>query len=67
MLPASTGVIGVELDPKLIVDALPRLFDRLSEDAFADAARAIMTTDLVPKMAFGEVPLRTRHACTSPA
>lgn len=58
ILPASTGVIGVELDAKLIVDALPRLFDRLSEDGFPDAARAIMTTDKVPKMAFGEVPLR---------
>jgi glutamate N-acetyltransferase/amino-acid N-acetyltransferase len=57
--PASTGVIGVELDGKLIVDALPRLFDRLSEDGFADAARAILTTDTMPKMAFGEVPLRT--------
>ncbi len=59
VLPASTGVIGVELDPKLIVDALPRLFDRLSEDGLTDAAHAIMTTDLVPKMAFGEVPLKT--------
>jgi glutamate N-acetyltransferase/amino-acid N-acetyltransferase len=58
VLTASTGVIGVELDGKLIVDALPRLFDRLSEDGFPDAARAILTTDKVPKMAFGEVPLR---------
>ena len=58
MLPASTGVIGVELDPKLITGALPRLLDRLSDAGFPDAARAIMTTDLVPKMAFGEVPLR---------
>lgn len=58
VLPASTGVIGVELDPNLIIDALPRLIDRLSEDGFADAARAIMTTDTVPKMAFGEVPLQ---------
>jgi glutamate N-acetyltransferase/amino-acid N-acetyltransferase len=59
VLPASTGVIGVDLDPKLIVDALPRLIDRLSDDGLADAARALMTTDLVPKMAFGEVPLHT--------
>jgi glutamate N-acetyltransferase/amino-acid N-acetyltransferase len=57
VLAASTGVIGVELDPKLITGALPHLLDRLSEDGFADAARAILTTDLVPKMAFGEVPL----------
>lgn len=57
VLPASTGVIGVELDAQLIIRALPRLCSRLSEDGFADAARAIMTTDTVPKMAFGEVPL----------
>jgi len=59
ILPASTGVIGVELDPKLVTNALPRLFDRLSEIGFSDAARAITTTDRVPKMAFGEVPFRT--------
>jgi len=59
VLPASTGVIGVELDPKLVVDALPRLVDRLSDVGFADAARAITTTDRVPKMAFGELPLKT--------
>jgi glutamate N-acetyltransferase/amino-acid N-acetyltransferase len=59
VLPASTGVIGVELDPKLLIDALPRLFGRLSEAGFADAARAITTTDRVPKMAFGEIPLKT--------
>lgn len=58
ILPASTGVIGVELDPKLITGALPRLVNRLSPDGFPDAARAILTTDTVPKMAFGEVPLR---------
>lgn len=57
VVPASTGVIGVELDGELILRALPRLCSRLSEDALADAARAIMTTDTVPKMAFGEVPL----------
>ncbi len=58
ILPASTGVIGVELDPKKIVDALPKLVGGLSAERFEDAARAIMTTDLVPKMAFGEVKLR---------
>lgn len=60
VLPASTGVIGVEMDPKLIVDAIPKLVARLAEDSFDDAARAIMTTDRVPKMAFGEAPLRGR-------
>jgi glutamate N-acetyltransferase/amino-acid N-acetyltransferase len=58
VLPASTGVIGVELDPRKIVDALPRLIGGLGPDLFEDAARAIMTTDLVPKTAFAEVKLR---------
>jgi glutamate N-acetyltransferase/amino-acid N-acetyltransferase len=58
VLPASTGVIGVEMDPKLIVNALPRLVAGLREDGFGSVARAIMTTDLVPKEAFGEVKLR---------
>jgi glutamate N-acetyltransferase / amino-acid N-acetyltransferase len=58
VLPASTGVIGVELDAKLIVNALPHLVAGLREDAFGSVARAIMTTDLVPKEAFAEVKLR---------
>jgi glutamate N-acetyltransferase/amino-acid N-acetyltransferase len=58
VLPASTGVIGVELNPKLIVDALPRLVEALGENRFGDVARAIMTTDTVPKQAFDEVRLR---------
>lgn len=58
VLPASTGVIGVELDSKLILKAIPRLVDGLSDDKFDDVARAIMTTDLVPKVAHAEVKLR---------
>ncbi len=58
VLPASTGVIGVELNAMLIVNALPRLVANLREDGFARVARAIMTTDLVAKEAFGEVKLR---------
>jgi glutamate N-acetyltransferase/amino-acid N-acetyltransferase len=58
VLPASTGVIGVELDPKLIVNALPRLVAGLREDGFGSVARAILTTDTVPKEAFGQVTLR---------
>jgi glutamate N-acetyltransferase/amino-acid N-acetyltransferase len=56
-LPASTGVIGVELDPKLILKALPALVEGLSEDKFDDVSRAIMTTDLVPKVAHAEAAL----------
>lgn len=58
VLPASTGVIGVELDAKKITDALPRLVLDLRDDGFDRVARAIMTTDTVPKMAFAEVELR---------
>jgi glutamate N-acetyltransferase/amino-acid N-acetyltransferase len=58
VLPASTGVIGVELDPKKITGAVPCLVQGLRPDRFDDVARAIMTTDLVPKTAFGEVKLR---------
>lgn len=58
VLPASTGVIGVELDPAKITGALPRLAAGLSPNRFDDAAHAIMTTDLAPKTAFAEVKLR---------
>ena len=55
VLPASTGVIGVELDARLILDALPGLVAGLSPDRFEDAARAIMTTDLTMKTAYAQV------------
>lgn len=58
IIPSSTGVIGVDLNVKLIAAALPDLFSQLSTDAFDDVAKAIMTTDLVPKAASAEVPLR---------
>ena len=59
VLPASTGVIGVELDPKLLVGAVPKLVTGLSSEptAFEDAARAIMTTDTRMKVATEEVVL----------
>jgi glutamate N-acetyltransferase/amino-acid N-acetyltransferase len=58
VLPASTGVIGVELDPHLILNALPRAVEKLAEDRFSEVARAIMTTDLVPKEAHQTIKLR---------
>ena len=58
VLPASTGVIGVELDAQKIIDALPRLVAGLDPRRFDDVACAIMTTDLVPKTASAEVKLR---------
>jgi glutamate N-acetyltransferase/amino-acid N-acetyltransferase len=55
VLPASTGVIGVELDQTLIVQALPELVAGLKPDRFPDVANAILTTDLKPKTAFAEI------------
>lgn len=52
ILPASTGVIGVELDERLIVNAVPRLVADLSPDHFEKVASAIMTTDTRMKTAF---------------
>ena len=58
VLPASTGVIGVELDAEKITSALPRLVEGLNPERFDEVSRAMMTTDLVPKTAFGAVKLR---------
>lgn len=57
VLPASTGVIGVEMNGSLIVKAMPKLKRALSADKFDDVAKAIMTTDLVPKVATAEVAI----------
>lgn len=58
VIPASTGVIGVELDPDLIINALPRLIEDLADNRFPDVSHAILTTDTVAKEAFAEVPLK---------
>jgi len=51
VLLASTGVIGEPLPVEKIRDAAPRLAKGLSADGLDAAARAIMTTDTVPKWA----------------
>ncbi|MDH4320588.1 MAG: bifunctional glutamate N-acetyltransferase/amino-acid acetyltransferase ArgJ [Desulfobulbaceae bacterium] len=48
---SSTGVIGEQLRPDPFSAAMPGLIGKLSADGLADVARAIMTTDLVPKTA----------------
>ena len=47
---ASTGVIGEQLDPAPFAQQMSALVDSLSEDGFDDLARAVMTTDTVPKV-----------------
>ena len=49
VLPFSTGVIGETLPVSLIVGGIPRALADLDAEHWAAAARAIMTTDTVPK------------------
>ena len=62
VFPASTGVIGVELDAGLIINALPDLIAGLAPKRFADAAAAIMTTDTLMKVAHQKITLRRSTA-----
>ena len=54
IFPASTGVIGVELDAKLLTQPLPELVEILDAGNFQAVAEAIMTTDTRPKIASEE-------------
>ncbi len=54
---ASTGVIGVLLDDAKIVHKLPEIEQRLTEDGWEAAARAIATTDTFPKGAYVEAEI----------
>jgi glutamate N-acetyltransferase / amino-acid N-acetyltransferase len=57
---ASTGVIGEPLDPAPFERHLGQLAREAEPDRFADAARAIMTTDTYPKLATRTVELGGR-------
>jgi glutamate N-acetyltransferase/amino-acid N-acetyltransferase len=52
VMQASTGVIGVLLDDAKIAAQLPDLESKLHADGWAEASRAIMTTDTFPKGAY---------------
>ncbi|RAK51960.1 bifunctional ornithine acetyltransferase/N-acetylglutamate synthase [Phenylobacterium soli] len=54
---ASTGVIGVLLDDSKITHRLPEVGARLTDDYWAQAAQAIMTTDTFPKGAYAEATI----------
>ena len=49
VLPMSTGVIGERLPVERVALALPHLKSRLTDNGWLSAAKAIMTTDTVPK------------------
>jgi glutamate N-acetyltransferase/amino-acid N-acetyltransferase len=51
VLPFSTGVIGEDLPTEPFTRAIPGLLSGLDEANWERAARAIMTTDTVPKLA----------------
>ncbi len=52
---SSTGVIGEQLDPARFEAALPALVEDLAPDKADQVARAMMTTDTVPKTAGREL------------
>ena len=58
VLPASTGVIGVELDASKIISQAGALAAGLSAERFEDVVSAIMTTDLVPKRATASLAVK---------
>ena len=63
ILPCSTGVIGEPLHVDVFVGALPALVDAASADGGDGFARAIMTTDTVPKCATADAgPFRVGGA-----
>jgi glutamate N-acetyltransferase/amino-acid N-acetyltransferase len=50
VLVASTGVIGMDLPLEPLANYLPKLVSAVRGDGWFEAARAIMTTDTVPKI-----------------
>lgn len=55
VLPFSTGVIGQRLPAARIAECLPAVVAKAAPDGWLDAARAIMTTDTVPKGAWRRI------------
>jgi glutamate N-acetyltransferase/amino-acid N-acetyltransferase len=60
VLPFSTGVIGQRLAVSRILAALPHAIACFSDTMWIDAARAIMTTDTVPKCVSAQVKVGER-------
>jgi len=57
VLLASTGVIGEVLDPSKIVRAVPDMAVNMTTNGWADAAKAILTTDTYAKGATAEAKI----------
>jgi len=65
VLVASTGVIGEPLPVEKVRNAMPRLGAGLASDGLERAARAIMTTDSVPKWAEARTRIDGRWVCVA--
>lgn len=63
VLPLSTGVIGQRLPVSKILAALPQAMEKFSDEKWTEAARAIMTTDTVPKCVSAQVKV-SEHVFT---
>ena len=63
VLPASTGVIGMELDAEKITAKLPALVAALSSDSLPAVADAILTTDTFRKLQTARVKLAGGTVC----
>ncbi len=59
----STGVIGVPIPMKHLIQGLPDLVSKLDKDNLNDASEAILTTDLVQKRIVIENCLDGRNIC----
>ena len=57
VLVASTGVIGRQIQLEPVAQSMSKLVETSRPDGWEDVARAIMTTDTVPKMAITTVVL----------
>ena len=60
VLPFSTGVIGTPLPVEKIQAAIPTALANLDERGWENAAQAIMTTDIVPKMVSKQLSINNR-------
>lgn len=55
---ASTGVIGERLPVRKIIEHIPQLIRKLSVHGLYDSARAIMTTDRIPKIISRKIKIK---------
>ena len=69
VLVCSTGVIGHFLPREKLASGIPQVVDRLAAtpDAFASAARAMMTTDTRPKLAMRQAEVAGQRVTVSGA